>query len=167
LNRRRIQRRLGGPAARRRRHRRVTLVLSLLLVTGLVLVLAPPGDDGTPDPAGADVATICLASNEQIATAQSALLRDNDNPGAIEGFLGDAFVDLARARAAAIRDAEPPPGADVLDVLAEFDAIVDAIEADPASATGLENPFETVNQRWVALGLDGCAIDSSTVQSDG
>jgi hypothetical protein len=136
------------------------------------LLLAPDdGDDGdtasgptTTAVGGTDVAAVCRASNVEIGTAQSALLRDNTAPGAVEGFLADAFVDLTRDRAEAIRSAEPPPSEEVLALVAEHDAIIDAIEADPAAAAASPaNPFEELNQRWRDAGLADCAIDTTTV----
>ena len=153
----RIARRLGGPAVRRRRHRRVALVVLLVAVLGAGLVAAGSGTDDAP----VGVAAACRASNEEIATAQRALLDGNAAPGAIEGFLGDAFVDLARDRAAAIRAAVPSD--EILAIVEAHDAVVDAIERDPAAAAGLENPFTDVNERWRRAGLADCAIDTSTV----
>jgi hypothetical protein len=140
------------------------LVVVVLAVLGAGLVVAGSADDG--DDLGA-VAAVCRASNEEIATAQRALLEDNEAPGAAEGFLGDAFVDLTRDRSAAIRSVQPPPPADVLAVLTEFDAVVDAIEADPS--IGIErDPFAEVDPQWVALGLSDCQIgaeDAGTVEA--
>ena len=130
----------------------------MLLVIAGVLVLAGGADDGDEDVSA--IALACQASNEEIATAQSALLRDNDAPDAAEIFLGDAFVDLARDRSAAIRALEPSP--EVLALLDEFDAVVDAIEADPSIGLGAD-PFEAVDARWVELGLPDCAIGTGTV----
>jgi hypothetical protein len=177
----RIARRLGGPATRRRRHRRVAvgvLVLAVLAAGLIVVGGAIEGDDGgdgderaetaaedtpTTEDAPRTVEEACLASNEQIGIAQRALLRDNPAPNAIPEFLGDAFVDLARERAATIRSLDPPP--DVLAIVDAHDAVVDAIEADPEAASGMENPFAEVNQRWRDAGLDECVIDASTVKS--
>jgi len=175
-----IARRLGGPDARRRRHRRVAALLGGLLVVALVLLLVAPADDGNGDGDGAgeaaatttvpagrgatDVASVCRASNVEIGTAQQALLGGNEAPDAVEGFLADAFVDLTRRRADAIRAADPPPSEAVLALVAEHDAVVDAIEADPAAAASSPtNPFEALNRRWRDAGLADCAIDTSTV----
>jgi hypothetical protein len=169
VDRSRIARRLGGPNARRRRHRRVALLVVGLLVLGGVLMLIGDGDGAreptAPDVPTAlvDVAAACRASNEEIGTAQRALLGDNDAPDAIEGFLGDAFVDLTRDRAAAIRAVGPPP--DVVALVDEHDRVVDAVEADPAAAVET-NPFDDLNQRWRDLRLGDCAIDSSTVPQE-
>ena len=137
----------------------MVIVVLAVLGAGLVVAGAPDGDDGELDAVGA----ACRASNEEIATAQRALLEGNEAPGAVEGFLGDAFVDLARDRAAAIRATSPP--ADILAIVEGHDAVVDAIEADPGAAAGVENPFAAVNERWRAAGLVDCAIDASTVPS--
>jgi len=172
VDRRRIARRLGGPDARRRRHRRVALLAVVLLGVGGALVLLGADDDGPgeqPETAGevpaelAGVAAACRASNVDIGTAQRALLRDNDAPGAVEGFLGDAFVDLTRDRAADIRALDPPP--EVAALVDEHDRIVEAIEDDPAAAVAA-NPFDALNQLWRELGLGDCAIDSSTVPQE-
>jgi hypothetical protein len=170
VDRSRIARRLGGPTVRRRRHRRVALVAVVLLVVAGVLVAVGSDDDAEPEaeaeatdaPEPTTVEGVCRASNEEIAIAQSALLRGNDAEGAVAGFLAEAFVDLARERAADIRALEPP--ADVLRVIDEHDRVVDAIDADPeASAAAAENPFEALNERWRTIGLPACAIDSGTV----
>jgi hypothetical protein len=165
----RIARRLGGPTARRRRHRR--LALAGVLVVGIALVLlVAGGDDGddetaTPTTALSDdpVVRACQLSNAEIATAQRALLGDNDAPGAAEGFLADAFVDLTRDRSAAIRATQP--SAEVLAVVDDFDAVVDAIEADPTIGLGAD-PFEQVDEQWQALGLDECMIGGGTVEPE-
>ena len=164
----RIARRLGGPTARRRRHRRVALVVVLLAVLGAGLVVAGSGDDGDEDDEVAvvdddPVAAACRASNEEIATAQRALLENNEAPGAAEGFLGDAFVDLTRDRAASIRALAPP--AEVLAVLDEFDAVIDAIEADPSIGV-TSDPFAAVDPRWVELGLHDCQIGGASTVPD-
>jgi hypothetical protein len=141
-------------------------VLSLVLVGSLGLLLLAPadGDDDVADPD--PIVAACLTSNEEIGTAQRVLVDDAENPAAaVEGFLGDAFVDLMRDRADAVAATDPP--GEVRDVLADQAAVVDAVEADPASAAGETNPFETVNARWRELGLAACAIDGSTVRSDG
>ena len=132
----------------------------MLLAIGGALVLAGGDDDDSDD--GSGIAPVCQRSNEEIATAQSALLRDNEAPNAAEIFLGDAFVDLTRDRSAAIRAVEPPPSPEVLAVLDQFDAVVDAIEADPTIGLG-SDPFEAVDARWVELGLPDCAIGAGTV----
>ena len=165
-----IARRLGGPAARRRRHRRVALALALLAVIAGVLVVAGGSDDddrgGQPVATGGEpIARVCQLSNTEIATAQRALLRDNDAPGAVEGFLGDAFVDLSRDRSAAIRAVDPPPAPEVLAVLDDFDAVVDAIEDDPAIGVGTD-PFVDVDARWEELGLPDCAMGAGTVEPE-
>lgn len=145
----------------------MALLALALLAVGAALVLA--GDDGDGDETDVavvddPVAQVCRDSNAQIATAQRALLEGNESPEAVVGFFADAFVDLARDRAAAIRAVEPAPTDDVLAVVDEHDTVVDAIEADPGSAAGLSNPFAAVNERWRRLGLADCAIDSSTVR---
>ena len=135
----------------------------MLAAVGAALLLV--GDDESSDDVatGADpVSRACQRSNDEIATAQRALLRDNDAPGAAEGFLADAFVDLSRDRSAAIRALEPPPSPEVLAVLDDFDAVVDAIEAEPSIGLG-RDPFEAVDARWVELGLPDCAIGAGTV----
>lgn len=174
VDRARIARRLGGPTARRRRHRRFALAGILLAAVAGTLILvggddddgAAGGDGGTTEaaaaPAPATVEEACLANNREIGTAQRALLRDNETPEAIVGFLGDAFVDLTRQRAADIRAVDP--GDEVLAIVDAHDAVVDAIEADPQSAAGMNNPFDEINERWRAAGLDECVIDASTVQ---
>ena len=130
------------------------------VIAGVLVVAGGTDGDDEPDPVsvGADpIARVCQLSNDEIATAQRALLRDNDAPGAVEGFLGDAFVDLGRDRAAAIRATDPPPAPEVLAVLDDFDAVVDAIEADPS--IGLDrDPFEAVDARWHEIGLDDCMM---------
>lgn len=171
----RIARRLGGPAARRRRHRRFAVGAAIVALVAGVLLVAGGGDDGDGGADGAGPATslpddpvarVCVASNAEIGTAQAALLAGNDAPGAVAGFLGDAFVDLARARAEAIRALDPPAAPEVLDLLDDHDAVVGAIEADPeAAAAAPANPFEELNGRWRDLGLAECAIDSGTVPS--
>jgi hypothetical protein len=120
--------------------------------------------DGGPAVAADSIAGTCQQSNEQIATARRALLRDNDAPGAVEGFLADAFVDLSRDRSAAIRALEPPPAPEVVAVLDDFDDVIDAIEADPSIGVG-SDPFESVDARWRELGLDDCAMGADTVES--
>lgn len=149
----------------------------LLAGVAVVLLVAGSGDGrgdgeetaGRPSEAvstGEPVVDACRASNVEIATAQRALLAGNDSPGAVEGFLGDAFVDLTRDRSQALRALDPEP--EVLDLLDEQDGVVDAIAADPAAAAAAEtNPFDAVNRRWRDLGLAECAIDSSTVRLDG
>jgi hypothetical protein len=166
----RIARRLGGPTTRRRRHRRLALVGVLVVGIALVLLVAGGGDDGdgetaTPTTVLSDdpVARACQLSNAEIATAQRALLGDNDAPGAAEGFLADAFVDLTRDRSDAIRATQP--SAEVLAVLDEFDAVVDAIEADPTIGLGAD-PFEQVDEQWQALGLDECMMGGGTVETE-
>ncbi len=123
------------------------------------------GDDGRAGDGGDTrqaILTACSASNESIGAAQRALLRGNEAPTAVEGFLGDAFVDLARERASALRALDPSD--EVERVLTEQDAVVDGIEADPAgAAASVDNPFEAVNAQWRALGLSACAIDATTV----
>lgn len=142
------------------------LALVLLAVIAGVLVVAGSASDDDDDAppsaaAGAPITRACELSNEEIATAQRALLRDNDAPGAVEGFLADAFVDLSRDRSAAIRATEPAP--EVLAVLDDFDTVVDAIEAEPSTAIGVD-PFEAVDARWVELGLPACVMGAGTVQ---
>ena len=138
----------------------VVIVLAVL-GAGLVVAGAPDEDDRELD----GVAAACRASNEEIATAQRALLQDNDAPGAAEGFLGDAFVDLSRDRSAAIRAVRPPPPSEVLALLDEFDAVVDAIEANPS--IGIDSdPFAAVDPRWRELGLPDCEIGASTVTAE-
>lgn len=171
MDRTRIARRLGGPATRRRRHRRVALLAALVTTAGVGLFAIGSGERGENGgeeavTAGDPVAAACRASNEDIGTAQQALLRDNETHAAVVGFFADAFVDLARDRAAAIRAADPPPSAEVLALVERHDAIVDGIEADPETAAGLTNPFDALNEEWRSLGLDDCAIDSSTVPQD-
>lgn len=172
----RIARRLGGLATRRRRHRRFAVAALLLLAVGAILVVAGSGDDDEPESSSPTteqqqtsddpVEQICLDNAMEIDTARRALLTDNTAPEAVEGFLGDAFVDLARDRSDAIRALRPEPDAEVLAVLGEFDAVVDAVEADPSIGLGA-NPFVEVDERWRALGLGGCAMGGGTVQSDG
>jgi hypothetical protein len=132
-----------------------------------VLIVAGSGNDGGDGEqvdAGADPITLaCRRSNEDLATAQRALLGDNDAPGAVEGFLADAFVDLARDRSTAIRATEP--AAEVLAVVDAFDAVVDAIEADPSTGVGTD-PFASVDARWQELGLDECAMGAGTVAGE-
>jgi hypothetical protein len=155
-----IARRLGGPVARRRRHRRVGALLLVLAVVGAVLVALGSGSDD-PD-ADERVAAACRRSNEELATAQSALLRDNESPLAPELFLGDAFVDLMRQRADAIRALDPPPSDDVLALLEEHDRVVDAVEADPAAYV-FEDPFADLDPRWAEVGLGDCVVIAGTV----
>jgi hypothetical protein len=171
----RIARRLGGPTARRRRHRRAALAGVLVVVVAVVLIVAGSGGgDGDGDDVVAGPSTTgelsddpliraCQRSNAEIATARAALLRDNDAPGAAEGFLADAFVDLSRDRSAAVRATDPAP--EVVEVLDAFDAVVDAIEADPSIGIGVD-PFASVNERWRALGLDECIIGGGTVAGE-
>ncbi|MBA2280092.1 MAG: hypothetical protein M3527_09705 [Actinomycetota bacterium] len=159
-----LSRRLGGPDARRRRHRLALVgAAALLVVAGALWFLG--GDEGDEGDSGADRDTLlaaCAESNESIGAAQRALLGGNDAPNAVEGFLGDAFVDLVRDRTAAARAVGP--SGDVEAVLQDQDAVIDEIERDPAAAAGsVTNPFEAVNQRWRELGLAACAIDASTV----
>ena len=160
----RIARRLGGPADRRRRHQRVAVALVVLFAIAGALLLVSDGDgDGDGDD---PISRACQRSNTEIATAQRALLEDNTAPGAAEGFLADAFVDLTRDRSAAIRAVDPRPSPEVVAVLDEFDAVVDAIEADPSIGLGGADPFTDVDARWVDLGLDECAIGGGTVQDE-
>ncbi len=172
VDRRRIARRLGGPAARRRRHKRVAMLLAVLLLAsvGLTMAGASNGDDepSANDDQLADPTTAaCVASNAEIAMGQRLLIEesDADPEESVPGFFGNAFVDLMRERERAIADSAPPEG--VRDLLTEQAAVVDAIEADPSGATGMVNPFDEVNQRWRDLGLPDCAIDSSTVRERG
>ena len=137
----------------------MALVVVVLAVLGAGLVVAgSPDGDGELDA----VAAACRASNEDIATAQRALLQDNEAPGAAEGFLGDAFVDLARDRSAAIRSVQPPPSSEVLALLDEFDVVVDAIEANPSIGIA-SDPFAAIDPRWRELGVSDCEIGASTV----
>lgn len=172
-----IARRLGGPATRRRRHRRVAAALLAVAAVAVVLIVLGGGGGDDPGDRTGEVATgegttatteppatveeACLANNQEIGTARRALLRDNETPRAIVEFLGGAFVDLTRERSELIRSVDPPP--EVLAVVDAHDQVVDAIDADPESAAGTENPFAEVNQRWRDLGLDECVIDASTV----
>ena len=170
----RIARRLGGRGTRRRRHRRFALVAVLLVGVSAILIVAGSGDDGEPEAAPTTTAAttddpverICLDNAAEIDTARRALLTDNTSPGAVEGFLQNAFVDLARDRSAAIRALQPPVEPDVLAVLDEFDAVVDAVEADPSIGVGA-NPFQAVDQRWRDVGLGGCAMAGNSVEGDG
>src|SRR5690606_35158291 len=110
----------GGPAARRRRHVRVAVAGIVLLIVAGVLILI--GSDDGPNP----VAAACTDSNEEIATAGRVLVDDAGNPeAAAEGFLADAFVDLLRDRAAAVRALDP--GDEVLALVDEWDAIADEL----------------------------------------
>lgn len=168
----RIARRLGGQATRHRRHRRAALVAVLLLGLALVLVVAGSADDSGDGDVGDQlsddpVIRACQLSNDDIATAQRALLGDNEAAGAVAGFLGDAFVDLGRDRASTLRALDPPPSPEVLALLEQHDQVVDSIEADPdAAAASTANPFEVLNEQWRGLGLAECAIDSSTVPQE-
>lgn len=163
-----VARRLGGPTARRRRHRRVALAgVVLAAVAGILVVAGSGSDEGDAAPTEATlpsdpVLRACAESDAEIDAARGGLLRDNDSAEAVEGFLGDAFVDLARDRATAIRATDPSP--EVLAVLEEFDAVVDAIEADPSVGVGAD-PFAAVNDRWRDVGLAGCVIGASTVET--
>lgn len=141
----------------------------MLVAVAGVLVIAGSGDDDGDDGAATASSTslpddpvlrACAASDVEIDAARGGLLRDNESPESVEAFLSDAFVDLARDRAAAIRATGPSP--EVLAVLEEFDAVVDAIEADPSVGIGTD-PFAAVNERWRDVGLAGCVIGASTV----
>lgn len=174
----RIAHRLGGLATRRRRHRRVATAGLVGALVAIVLVIGGSGgDDDTTDAApgsspttdttidpGIDdpILRACYENDRELEVARGALLRGNTAPRAAEEFLADAFVDLMRDRSAAIRAVEPPPSEQVLAVLDEFDAVVDAIEAEPSIGVGAD-PFVEVNEQWRAVGLDGCIIGSSTV----
>ena len=137
------------------------LAVVLVAVAGVLVVAGSRDDDG--DDGGGDIAAACRASNARIATAQRALLEDNEAPDRFELFLGDAFVDLMRDRSAAIRALEP--SAEVLAVLDEHDAVVDAVEADPETYV-FEDPFADVDARWQALELDDCIVVASTVDAE-
>lgn len=171
----RIARRLGGRATRRRRHRRFALGAAVLLGLAGILIVAGAEDGADEDGAVAGPATtavpadpverICVENAAEIDTARRALLQDNTAPGAVEGFLADAFVDLARDRSEAIRAVQPPVDPEVLAVLEQFDDVVDSVEADPGTGVG-SNPFAAVDERWRALGLGGCAMGGNNVQGD-
>ena len=130
--------------------------IGLLVVAGVLIAV----DSSSDDERDGDVIAACEASNEEVATAHRALLDDNDAPGAVEGFLGDAFVDLARDRSASIRATSPDD--EVLAVLEDFDAVVDDIEADPSIGVG-RDPFEVVDRQWAELGLGECDFGGGTV----
>lgn len=173
----RLADRLGPLEVRRRRHRRLAFVaLGVLAVAAVLVAVGGDDDPGTAGPpttvgqidrdalAAADsLEEVCTVSNGQLTAAYNALLADNVSPTAARDFLGGAFVDLARLRSDALR--ERVPGADVVAVLDEFDAVVDGVEDDPDAAL-LANPFEAVNGRWRDAGLGACAIDPTTVLGD-
>lgn len=176
VDRNEIARRLGPAAVRRRRHRQFALVGIGVLVVGGVLVVVGGDDDDTvvvpsttatvaseTDEAPASIEAACRANNNEIGTAQRALLSGNESPNAVTEFLADAFVDLNRDRIDALRAAPEAGDGDVTALIDEHDAIVDAIEIDPASFATEQNPFADLNERWRALGLDDCVIDTSTV----
>jgi hypothetical protein len=156
-----LARRLGSRSTRRRRHLKVAVAAALLCAVAGVLLLVDRGQRaGQPD----GLAEACTANNREISTAYHALVDAAVDPdAAVEGFLGDAFVDLVRARADAVdalHPRDPVPG-----LVDQWRSIADAIEASPADAVTV-NPFSAVNDGWRAAGLAACAIDPTTVPGD-
>lgn len=172
-----IARRLGPAAVRRRRHRQFAVLgIGLLVVAGVLIAVGRDDDDTVASPsstattaaagddkAPASIEAACRANNAEIGTAQRALLSGNESPNAVTEFLADAFVDLNRDRIDALRAAPEAGDDEVAALIDDHEAIVDAIEIDPGSFATEQNPFADLNERWRALGLDDCAIDTSTV----
>jgi hypothetical protein len=149
--------RLGDRAARRRRHRRVAIGgLALLVVGGGLVALAPDDGDGS-DPFRRQATSICDDSAAELTDARQAILSADPSDDAAAQFLRTAFVDLSRQRARALRALDPPAGdaARFGDLLDQYEAVLDQVEADPSRFLRLD-PFTALNPRWDDFGLPAC-----------
>lgn len=154
------------------------------LALGLVLALsACGGDDGDDGDAGdgssgsatADVGSettiskadfvdqaneICAAGNEELAAGSESI--DPADPDTIAAYANDVLVPSIRAQLEDIRALGYPEGdEEMLDgVLADADAALDQIEADPSLLAGDTDPFGDVNATLTDYGLTECGSSS-------
>ena len=158
----RIARRLGGPGdSPPPPSPRSPLGVVLVVVVAGVLVVAGSGDDGatTDRPAAIrsrDVSREQRGARRRPARARSAQRRPERAPRSSSPTRSSTSLDDRSSRSAAL---EPPPAPRSHGVARpSCDAVVDAIEADPADRRRRADPFAAVDARWSTSGWPACAI---------
>lgn len=123
------------------------------------------GSDGGSGGASSDITkaefveqgnAICAAGNEELRVAAEPI--DSSDQAAIEAYATDVLVPNIRGQLDDLRDLGfPEADADVLEsTLAEADAVLDDVEADPSLITSTDDPFSEVNDTLTEYGLVEC-----------
>jgi hypothetical protein len=107
----------------------------------------------------AEATAICEASKQEIEVGFNAQLGARPTTEKVAAFLSDVLVPQLRERFDRLEALElPPDDADELAALfADYRAVVDDIERDPAAAaTAEEDPFADVDARFDDYDLEAC-----------
>jgi hypothetical protein len=135
----------------------VGLVLVTLSVSAAVVVLLARRES-PKERFVAEATAICEASKHDIDVGFNANLGGQPTPEQVAAFLGDVLVPQLRDRMDRLEALElPPDDADDLNALfADYRAVIDGIERDPAAAAAQEDPFADVDARFDDYGLEAC-----------
>jgi hypothetical protein len=135
----------------------VGLVLVTLSVSAAIVVLLARRES-PKERFVAEATAICEASKHDIDVGFSAQLGGQPSPEQVAAFLADVLVPQLRDRMDRLEALElPPDDADELTALfADYRAVIDDIERDPAGAAALEDPFADVDARFDDYGLEAC-----------
>jgi hypothetical protein len=136
-------------------------VLGLVLVTlsasaAMVLVLARR--ESPRERFVAEATAICEASKHEVDVAFNAQLGGQPTSEQVAAFLSDVLVPQLRDRMDRLGALElPAEDRDELESLfADYRAVIDEVEADPAAAATRADPFAGVDARFDAYGLEAC-----------
>ncbi len=128
----------------------VPVLLGALFLVALALSVFGGGSD---DSFADEVEAVCRDANEDVVASQAVLPADATDEQATL-FLGDVYVDLQRERLEALR-ALDGGGDDYAELLADHEAAVERVEADPAAFLRAD-PFADVEPRWIEFGAPSC-----------
>jgi hypothetical protein len=107
----------------------------------------------------AEATAICEESKHDIEVGFNAQLGGDPSAEQVAAFLRDILVPQLRDRIDRLRALDLPPGDEdkLVDLFAEYLAVIDQIEANPfEAATAADDPFSEVDARFDDYGLEAC-----------
>jgi hypothetical protein len=136
-------------------------IIGLVLVTlsvSAVVVLVLARRESPKERFVAEATAICEASKHDIEVGFTAQLGGEPSPEQVAAFLSDVLVPQLRDRMDRLEELELPPGDDdeLTELFADYRAVTDDIERDPAAAALQADPFADVDARFDDYGLEAC-----------